>query len=134
VISTVPGGSSTTSPGKTSSPSTGGLADPTGSSSTNTKGGTNVGAIVGGTYGSEPRFRMKTGSDHALTGVVGSVVPLTILAVVLFLYSRHRRQQQSAPQQIQNQDQNQDQYQQHPPSMYGPPLVSPSFTPYVSLP
>jgi len=74
----------------------------------------------------------KTGSDPAYsTGVVGAVVPLTILAVVVFFYTRHRRQQQSQPQ-IMNQD-GLDPYKQRPASMYTPGVTSVPFTPYVSL-
>jgi hypothetical protein len=67
------------------------------------------------------------------TGVVGSIVPLTILAVVAFLFTRHRRQQQIQPQLMPNPDE--DPYKQRPVS-YGPPMTSPhmpSFTPYVRL-
>jgi len=76
-------------------------------------------------------IRNKTGSDPAYsTGVVGAVVPLTILAVVVFFYTRHRRQQQTQPQML-NQD-GLDPYKR-PPSMYGPGVTSAPFTPYVSL-
>ena len=74
----------------------------------------------------------ETGSDPAYpTGVVGSVVPLVILAVVVFLYTRHRRQQQVQPQLL-NQG-GLDPYDQRP-SMYGPPITSDPFTSDVSLP
>jgi len=46
-----------------------------------------------------------TGHDPGYpTGVVGSVVPLTILAVAVFFYVRHRKQQQAQQQQILNPD------------------------------
>jgi len=65
------------------------------------------------------------------TGVVGSVVPLTILAVAVLLYMRHRKQQQAQQQQILNPD-GLDPYKQRTPSMYGPPMTAVPFTPYVS--
>jgi len=106
--------SSSTSPGKTTlgpsiTKSSTGQPSPTNDSSNNTtKSERNVGAIVG--------------------GVVGSVVPLTILAVGAFFYARHRRHQQ-APQQIQNADA-MDPFNQRQTSMYGPPMASSPFTPY----
>lgn len=64
-------------------------------------------------------------SDHACPiGVVGSVVPLTILAVVVFLYVQNRRKKQ---QQIQ------DLNGKHTSSMYEPPMPSVPFVPYVGL-
>jgi len=81
------------------------LPVPTSDSSNN---GPNVAAIVG--------------------GVVGSIVPLTILAVVAFFYMRHRRQQQAQPKML-NQD-GMDSYEQRPTSMYGPGYTSAPFTTY----
>ena len=68
---------------------------------------------------------------HNSTGVVGSVVALTAIAIAAFWYTRRRRQQQAQPQ-VLNPD-GLDPYKQRPPSMYGPPVTSAPFTPYVSL-
>ena len=69
----------------------------------------------------------ETGSDPACsTGVVGSVVPLTILAVVVFFFVRRRRQQQAQPQALNKEE-------QRPLSEYGPYTVPVSPAPYVSL-
>jgi len=107
--STIPtitsGATSSAKPTLTSTGTSAGLPGP---SSSSTKGKTNVGAIVG--------------------GVVGSVVPLTIIAGVLFFYTRRRRQQ-PPHEQMQTPDGLDPYKQQHPSSMYGPPATGP-FTPY----
>jgi len=77
-------------------------------SDTNTKGGTNVAAIVG--------------------GVVGTVVPLTILAIVAFLWTRRRRQQTQQPQMVPMPMPDDDPYKQRPISYGTPPITN--FTPY----
>jgi len=72
-----------------------------------------------------------TGSDLAyLTGVLGSVVLLVIIAVMVFLYTRHRRKQKVQPRML-NRD-GLDPYEQRP-SMYGTPITSDPFTSDVSL-
>ena len=77
-------------------------------------------------------FRTMTGSDPERSiGVVGSVVPLTILAVVVFLWSRHRRQQTQQPQMMPTPMPDDDPYKQRPMSYGVPPMTN--FTPYVSL-
>jgi len=63
---------------------------------------------------------------HFQTGVVGTVVPLSILAVVAFFYMWHHRQQKAQPQPL-------NPYKQRPTSMYAPPVTSPPSTPYVSI-
>jgi len=84
------------------------------SGATNTsepKGGTNVGAIVG--------------------GVVGTVVPLTILGVVLFLYTRHRRQRtQQQPQLMGMPSPDDDPYKNRPVSYGIPPMGNVPLAPY----
>ena len=68
---------------------------------------------------------------HFQTGVVGAVVPLSILAVVAFFYMRHRRQQKAQPQPLNPEEL--DPYKQRPTSMYAPPATTVPFTPYVSI-
>ncbi|KAF9647146.1 hypothetical protein BDM02DRAFT_2802311 [Thelephora ganbajun] len=113
-ISTMLSESSTGTSGKfTLTKSSTGLPGPTNANGSNniTKGGTNVGAIVG--------------------GVVGSIVPLTILAVLVLLYMRHRRQQQGQQQQQQVLSPGaMDPYNQRQLSTYGPPVTTVPFTPY----
>jgi len=83
-ITTVSTGSTTTGTGGPGTISTGLNPSPTSTGNTS-KGPANVGAIVG--------------------GVVGSVVPLTLLAIAAFLYTRHLRRQKARrlqPQQMEN--------------------------------
>jgi len=68
---------------------------------------------------------------HFQTGVVGTIVPLSILAVVALFYMRHRRQQKAQPQPLSQEGL--DPYKQRPTSMYAPPVTSAPFTPYVSI-
>ena len=72
--------------------------------------------------------------EHS-TGVVGTVVPLTILAVGVFLFMRSRRQkaqqQPLQPQYIPNPEE--DPYKQRPMSYPVNPVTTIPFTPYVSL-
>jgi hypothetical protein len=94
----------------------------------------------------------ETGPDPTYsTGVVGSVVPLTILAVVAFFYAQHLRQKAQphmlypgGPDPYKQRvplmyappmpdSDGPDLYKQPPTSMYPPPVTSVSFTPYVSL-
>lgn len=106
-INTVATGGSSTSGHSTISKTSSGLPGPT--SDSNTKGGTNVPAIVG--------------------GVVGSVVPLTILGVVVFLYTRSRKQQPPQPQVMGVPNPDDDPYKR--PMSYGaPPMGNVPFTPY----
>ena len=119
--------------------SSGGQPNPTtnsnNSSGNNSGNKTNVGAIVGGT----PRnleFRMIAQSNPPYpTGVVGSVVPLSILGFGVFFFMRSRQQKQLGRSQFQNQELDPP-YKLHPPSMYGAPVTpvtAAPFTPYVSL-
>jgi hypothetical protein len=105
-ITTVSSGHSSSSGHSTLTKTSTGDLGPTNNS--NTKSGPNVAAIVG--------------------GVVGSVVPLTILAVVVFLFARHRRQNaQQQPQMMPMPVPEDDPYKR--PMSYGPPPVN-NFTPY----
>ena len=76
---------------------------------------------------------MNTRSDTACsTGVVGSIVPLTILAALAFFCMRRRRQRRIQQQVLG--PSGMDPYGQRQTSMYGPSVTSAPFTPYVSLP
>ena len=69
-------------------------------------------------------------------GVVGSIVPLTIVAFVVFFYMRSRREKEAQHRQSQLfSPDGMDAYKQRPPSMYAPPPVlnTVPYTPYVSL-
>jgi len=97
--------SSLSGPKSTITRTSNGLPEPTDTNSP--KGGANVPAIVG--------------------GVVGSIVPLTILGVVAFLYFKHKnRNQKQQPQPMPDLDP----YGQRPVSYGAPPMPSIPFTPY----
>jgi hypothetical protein len=67
-------------------------------------------------------------------GVVGTVVPLTILGVVLFLYTRHRRQKtQQQPQLMGMPSPDDDPYKNRPVSYGIPPMGNVPLAPYVSF-
>ena len=68
-------------------------------------------------------------------GVVGSIVPLTILAVVAYFYVRNRREKDAQQRQSRMfSPDGMDAYKERRPSVYGPPPISTlPYTPYVSL-
>ena len=70
--------------------------------------------------------------EYTMAGVVGSVVPLTILAAAVFFYVRHRRRRQAQQQRIQSTD-GLDLYEQRAPLMHGHPTTPVPLTLYVSL-
>jgi len=103
-----------TTPGSTTKTSAGGLGS-TGIPAVTTKSRTKTGPVIG--------------------GVVGSVVPLTIIAFVLYFYKRSRGENSKEVPQPEPQTPSpdgMDPYKQHPPSMYGPPptVNSIPYTPY----
>ena len=70
-----------------------------------------------------------------MIGVVGSIVPLTILAAVVYFYMRNRRRKDAQQRQSQMlSPDGMDAYKQRTSSKYGlPPINTVPFAPYVSF-